>query len=116
MGSLGPFGAGRVLDEPVTARKCEKASEQPHKSGRTEGVGRRPDRVRRTWHGLRGLRSGSSRAGRSDLPMQCDGVLAGLVTTLAPLGVVVSKFLVDFVQLLPVPLLPLVYACMNGCR
>jgi hypothetical protein len=38
------------------------------------GAGRRADRVRRTWRGLSGLRSGSRRAGRSDLlPLQCDG-------------------------------------------
>ena len=73
MGSPGPFGAGRVLDEPVTARKCEGERATPHKSERTEGAGRRADRVRRTWRGLRGLQSGSARAGRSDLPLQCDG-------------------------------------------
>ena len=33
MDSPSPSGAGRVLDKPpVTARKCEKASEQPHTS------------------------------------------------------------------------------------
>ena len=59
MGSPGPFGGGRVLDKPVTARKCEGERAPTHKSERTEGVGRRADRVRRT---CRGRRSGSLRA------------------------------------------------------
>ena len=54
------------MAEPVTAgSECAGERAATHKSERTEGAGRRADRVRRTW---RGRRTASLRAGRGCLP------------------------------------------------
>jgi hypothetical protein len=54
--------------QEVSAQAGERAT--PHKPERTEGAGRRADRVRRTW---RALQSGIHRAGRlAARPLQCD--------------------------------------------